>query len=96
MVLMDKLPKNCTECPCLHYGEYGAIEKSWCNLNENVNVSENRRPKNCPVKLSKRGRWLISEDEIFVFECSECGSQVRSYKTPYCAECGAMMEDETD
>ena len=50
-VWFDKLPKNCTECPCMHFGEYAALEKSFCNLQYGIDVSDKKRPSNCPAKL---------------------------------------------
>ena len=54
MLLIDaKMPKNCAECPCLSRGEYGAFEKSSCGLDNDVIISEKRRPRNCLLKEKK-------------------------------------------
>ena len=51
MIQIDvKMPKNCAECPCLHHGEYGAFEKSWCAINPVINIRRKGRPKDCPLK----------------------------------------------
>lgn len=50
MIILDvPVPKNCTECPCLHHGEYGAFEKSWCAIDGKIMISKTRRPKKCPI-----------------------------------------------
>lgn len=47
------------------------------------------------VQPVKRGKWLKIEDDIYEFsECSECGN-MESCETPYCAQCGAIMDGET-
>lgn len=51
VILTDvDIPKNCSECPCLHHGEYGAFEKSWCALDGELQIFENERPSGCGIK----------------------------------------------
>lgn len=51
VILTDvDIPKNCSECPCLHHGEYGAFEKSWCNLDSKLRISDRNCPNGCKIK----------------------------------------------
>ena len=59
--------KNCATCPCLHWGEYQAFEKSWCALNSKVNISKSKRPIDCPLELTKK---YITDD--YPSECDIC------------------------
>lgn len=49
------------------------------------------------VQPAKHGRWLPRcEGDIYEFsECSECGN-MESCETPYCAQCGARMDGDTE
>lgn len=83
-VTKDRLIVSCIEyIPGMMIGEIAD------RLKENELASEAN-----PVK---RGRWLPkSEDDIYEFsECSECGN-IESCETPYCAQCGARMEGDTE
>lgn len=44
------MPDNCLECPCLHNGEYGSFEKSWCNLDSKLRISDRNCPNGCKMK----------------------------------------------
>ena len=44
MIQIDiEMPKTCCDCP-LHDGEYG-----WCNLNYDITMDCEERPKECPL-----------------------------------------------
>ena len=43
------MPKNCRECPCLKYGEYGVFVKSSCAINHKIIISSRKRPVECPL-----------------------------------------------
>ena len=49
------------------------------------------------VQPVKRGKWLSRcEGDIYDFtECSECGN-MESCETPYCAQCGARMDGDSE
>lgn len=47
-----------------------------------------------PDSLVKHGEWI--PDDYGYYHCSECGYEQaeRESVTPYCANCGAIMEDD--
>ena len=49
------------------------------------------------VQPVRCGRWLLKFDgDIYEYrECSKCGN-TGSCETPYCAQCGARMDGDTD
>lgn len=49
------------------------------------------------VQPVRHGRWLLKFDgDIYEYrECSKCGN-TGSCETPYCAQCGARMDGDTD
>ena len=50
MVKIDiPMPKQCDKCPCIHWGEWQAFEKSWCALDSKIHIIEKRRPKDYPL-----------------------------------------------
>ena len=53
--------------------------------------------KNLKEKAVKHGKWLSRcEGDIYDFsECSECGN-MESCETPYCAQCGARMDGDSE
>lgn len=48
-----KMPRNCTECPCLKLGEYQAFEKSSCGLDHLIKICKKGRPEKCPLRTEK-------------------------------------------
>ena len=96
MFFTDKMPENCTSCPCAD-GEYGV-----CNIDYSVGLSADDRPKECPLREVKHAHWA---DNI----CTNCGVEkpiVIAYrefddiicqyqgKLNYCPNCGAKMDEE--
>lgn len=95
MFFTDKMPENCTSCPCAD-GEYGV-----CNIDYNVGLSADDRPKECPLREVKHAHW---DKTCFldIYQCSACKSPVkmdmrryRIYLRRYCPDCGAKMDEET-
>lgn len=55
----------------------------------------------CKYKVAKtpRGEWIYApcedDETVWVYHCSLCGA-LSAQKHPYCRECGAQMEAESD
>ena len=43
--------------------------------------------------IRKNGKWYCLEQEIGLYECSECGHKILRQKTNYCPTCGAKMDE---
>ena len=82
MIQIDiEMPKTCLECP-LHDGEYG-----WCNLNYDITMDCEERPKECPLHevtdsdtISRpKGQWIDGnrmrlDGSLYWFrQCNQCG-----------------------
>lgn len=45
----------------------------------------------------RHGRWVTTYRYGFpIWECSECGTQTGTANFPYCYNCGARMDGESD
>ena len=102
------MPRNCADCPC------GDAQDGWCYVHNEVlermgngYPSTETRPKWCPLKEVKHGKW-IKEDEMknlggddrvqthmyyTVYRCSNCHS-IGSTDYKYCPYCGADMRTQ--
>lgn len=52
--------------------------------------------KNIPIieaEPIKHGRWIKSEKSDYHWECSNCGYGLTDYRTTYCYDCGARMDE---
>ena len=103
MVQIDmEMPKCCADCPC------GNAQDGWCYVHnevlermENGYPSTETRPKWCPMKEVKHGKWLpLFNGEYtggaYWFECSECRTVVSGGLQSgnwFCKGCGARMEE---
>lgn len=104
MFFTDKMPENCRSCPCAD-GEY-----SVCNLDYDVALHADDRPKECPLQEVRRGKWICESHKVEnmpnwnKWYCSECKVVVKkgwSTETDgmkptmlYCGECGAKMDEK--
>lgn len=43
--------------------------------------------------VPKHGRWIKSEKSDYNWECSNCGYGLTDYRTTYCYDCGAKMDE---
>lgn len=43
----------------------------------------------------KHGHWVMSDSD-YEWECSSCGYGYTDYRTTYCYDCGAKMDEVTD
>ena len=41
----------------------------------------------------KHGRWIKSKKSDYNWECSNCGYGLTDYRTTYCYDCGARMDE---
>jgi len=41
----------------------------------------------------KHGRWIKSKKSDYHWECSNCGYGLTDYRTTYCYDCGARMDE---
>ena len=41
----------------------------------------------------KHGRWIKSKKSDYNWECSNCGYGLSDYRTTYCYDCGARMDE---
>lgn len=44
----------------------------------------------------KHGHWIKSEKSDYEWECSACGYGLSDYRTTYCYDCGAKMDEVED
>lgn len=42
----------------------------------------------------KHGRWIKSKKSDYNWECSNCGYGLSDYRTTYCYDCGARMDEQ--
>lgn len=47
------------------------------------------------VQEVRHGRWIKADDDGVMHKCSVCG-EWSCCRSPYCGECGAMMDEEED
>ena len=49
----------------------------------------------CNVEFApvKHGRWIKSKKSDYNWECSNCGYGLTDYRTTYCYDCGARMDE---
>ena len=99
MIKIDmEIPQDCSCCPCLlcYDGHYG-----YCRLEDTVNTSYEKRPRNCPLIVSANdSKWERKEDDVsYWYECSNCGERplYNAYYeseclSDYCPWCGAKMK----
>ena len=106
MFFTDKMPENCTSCPCAD-GEYGV-----CNIDYSVGLSADDRPKECPLQEVKHAHWAdckgkpieldsngYTKVESLGLWCSHCHewlvpSDEYIVVGRYCPNCGAKMDEE--
>lgn len=101
MFFTDKMPKSCLNCPC------ASSEWNTCNIDYNVKLDRNNRPKECPLQEVKHAHWVITEYEYL--DCSHCGKAYytgadshreakewleKGHAYSYCPYCGAKMDEE--
>lgn len=44
----------------------------------------------------KHGRWIKSKKSDYNWECSNCGYGLSDYRTTYCYDCGARMDEQQE
>ena len=53
------------------------------------------------VREVKSGKWKrgaytdVSPKDMEFYYCSECGHRLQTFRTHYCPNCGAQMEEQT-
>lgn len=49
--------------------------------------------ENAPTAEPKYGHWVTTNKGDYAWECSYCGWGLSDYKTAYCYDCGAKMDE---
>lgn len=62
----------------------------WCGWNDALKSVVRFAPTVDPVK---HGHWIKSEKSDYEWECSACGYGLSDYRTTYCYDCGAKMDE---
>ena len=88
MFFTDKMPENCTSCPCAD-GEYGV-----CNIDYNVGLSTDDR-----VAPVIHAHWIADIDNPFgdLCMCSNCKEKIFDMdadRISFCPYCGAKMKEQ--
>ena len=81
MIQIDiEVPKTCLECP-LHDGEYG-----WCNLNYDITMDCEERPKECPLHEVTDSDTISRQDAIDLIE-RYCDNGCEIAEDKWCPDC---------
>ena len=99
MIQIDiEMPTTCLECP-LHDGEYG-----WCNLNYDITMDCEKRPKECPLHEVTDSDTISrpSEENCDTCEYGESGSECDNCRVGYPSHykrkrtiCGACNDSDS-
>lgn len=76
---------------------YWIIKPIWDSKGYMQGYEVFRSISSADVAPIRHGRWIDTDRYGFpVMECSECGAQTGTLNFPYCFNCGARMDGESD
>lgn len=76
---------------------YWIIKPIWDSKGYMQGYEVFRSISSADVAPIRHGRWIDTDRYGFpVMECSECGAQTGTLNFPYCFNCGARMDGDSD